>query len=81
MSLDRRTTEQVARLARLQFDDESLDTLTSELSAIVDFVEQLQQVDTTGVEPLANVAGLSSVTRPDQVGEMLSHDQVLLNAP
>ena len=81
MSLNRQTTEQVAQLARLQFDDASLDTLTSELSAIVDFVEQLAEVNTDGVEPLANVAGLHSVTRPDVVGDMLSNEQVLANAP
>jgi aspartyl/glutamyl-tRNA(Asn/Gln) amidotransferase C subunit len=44
-------------------------------------VQQLQSVDTTGIEPIANVAGLVNITRPDVAGKMLAQRQVLANAP
>jgi aspartyl-tRNA(Asn)/glutamyl-tRNA(Gln) amidotransferase subunit C len=55
--------------------------MAGELEAIVGYVQQLQSVDTTGIEPIANVAGLVNITRPDVAGKMLAQRQVLANAP
>ncbi len=71
----------VARLARLAMDEDSVARMTRELAAIVGYVEQLQAVDTDGVEPLANVSGLEHVLRDDQPGPLLDHAAVLANAP
>ncbi|GDY14965.1 aspartyl/glutamyl-tRNA(Asn/Gln) amidotransferase subunit C [Planctomycetota bacterium] len=72
---------QLARLASLAVDEAEAQRLAGELQAIVGYVEQLSQVDTAGIAPVANVAGLSSVLRPDVPGPMFATAQVLANAP
>ncbi|MDA3963808.1 MAG: Asp-tRNA(Asn)/Glu-tRNA(Gln) amidotransferase subunit GatC [Planctomycetota bacterium] len=81
MALNEQTVRHVAHLARLDLSDDEVHAMTRELDAIVGYVEQLQEVDTTGVEAVANVAGLVNITRSDEPIEMLSHEQVLRNAP
>ena len=81
MSLSEDQVRHVAHLARLALDDDRVAALTAELATIVDYVEQLQAVDTEGVEPVANVAGLVNVTRADEPGEMLSRERILAGAP
>jgi aspartyl-tRNA(Asn)/glutamyl-tRNA(Gln) amidotransferase subunit C len=71
----------VAHLARLRLSDADLETLTRQLSSIVDYVAQLQQVNTDGVEPLAHVADLQNVFRADQQAPSLPVDEALANAP
>ena len=71
----------VAHLARLELSDAELETMTRQLSAIVEYVNQLQQVNTDGVEPLAHVAELSNVFRADEPAPSLPVDQALANAP
>jgi aspartyl-tRNA(Asn)/glutamyl-tRNA(Gln) amidotransferase subunit C len=71
----------LAKLANLGLSDGELRRMATELEAIVGYVQQLQAVDTAGVEPVANVAGLANVTRPDVPGGMLSQRDVLGNAP
>jgi len=81
MDLDEDKVRHVARLARLALDDEEIARMTGELQSIIAYVEQLREVDTSGVEPIANVAGLENVTRPDEPGPMLPIKEVLGNAP
>ena len=81
MTLDKAAVAKVAELARLSFADDELEVMTKDLSAIVDFVEQLQAVNTDGVEPISNVAGLVNVTRADKIGHMFSQAEALQNAP
>jgi aspartyl-tRNA(Asn)/glutamyl-tRNA(Gln) amidotransferase subunit C len=69
------------KLANLALADADAKRMATELEAIVGYVQQLQQVDTAGVEPIANVAGLANVTRPDQPAGMLSQRDALANAP
>ncbi len=71
----------LAKLANLGLSDPDIQRMAKELEAIVGYVQQLQSVDTAGVEPIANVAGLANVTRPDVAGAMLSQRDVLGNAP
>jgi aspartyl-tRNA(Asn)/glutamyl-tRNA(Gln) amidotransferase subunit C len=57
----------IAKLARLQLDDAKLDQFTKEFGDILAFIDVLQEVDTTGVEPLKNVTGLKNMWRDDEV--------------
>ena len=81
MSLTVDQVRWVAHLARLQLSDADLETFTRQLSSIVAYVAQLQQVNTDGVEPLAHVAELQNIFRPDQQAPSLPVDQALANAP
>jgi aspartyl-tRNA(Asn)/glutamyl-tRNA(Gln) amidotransferase subunit C len=78
------TTEQVrwvAHLARLELSDAELETMTRQLSSIVDYVAQLQQVDTQGVQPLAHALEIHNVFRDDELAPCLPVDVALANAP
>jgi len=57
----------LARLARLDLSDEEIEQFSKELTAILHYVEQLQAVDITGLEPTNQVTGLTNVTRKDEV--------------
>ncbi len=81
MAITDQDVRHLAKLANLAFDDGAVSRMRAQLEAIVGYVEQLSSVDTTGVEPIANVSGLSNVTRDDVAGPMLSNAQVLGNAP
>ena len=71
----------VAHLARLELSDAELETMTRQLSAIVEYVNQLQQVNTDGVEPLAHALDVSNVFRADEPRPALPVDAALANAP
>jgi aspartyl-tRNA(Asn)/glutamyl-tRNA(Gln) amidotransferase subunit C len=81
MSLTVDQVRWVSHLARLELSDADLETMTRQLSSIVEYVTQLQQVNTEGVEPLAHVAELSNVFRADEPAQSLPVDQALANAP
>jgi aspartyl-tRNA(Asn)/glutamyl-tRNA(Gln) amidotransferase subunit C len=81
MSLTPEDVRWVAHLARLSLSDADLATMTRQLSAILDYVEQLQQVPTDGVEPLAHPLPVQNVFRPDEPVPSLSVDEALANAP
>lgn len=71
----------VAKLARLACTDEEIVRLTAQLGAILDYVAQLQEIDTTDVEPLAHCLPISNVFRDDAVRPSLSNEEALANAP
>ncbi len=81
MSLSNADVAKVALLARLRIRPDELETFTGQLNAIVDYVAQLQEVDTTGVEPLAHGIDVRNVFRDDIRGEPLTREQALVNAP
>ncbi len=81
MSLSNADVAKVALLARLRVSPEELETFTGQLNSIVDYVAQLQEVDTTGVEPLAHGVEVRNVFRDDVRGEPLPREQALANAP
>jgi len=81
VAITEQNVRHLAKLANLSLSPEEAVRMATELEAIVGYVAQLQAVDTTGVEPIANVMGLSNVSRPDVAGAMLSQKQVLANAP
>lgn len=65
--LTREDVLKLARLARIDLTEDEVGEFTSEFSAILQYVEQLQSVDTDGLEPTSQVTGLTNVTRPDVV--------------
>src|SRR5882672_685876 len=81
MSLDKDTVARIARLARLKVPEEELGTLAGELSRIFAWIEQLKEVDTANVEPLASVSDVTLPMREDKVTDGGIAEKVLANAP
>jgi aspartyl-tRNA(Asn)/glutamyl-tRNA(Gln) amidotransferase subunit C len=81
MSLDKATVARIARLARLEVPDDQLETVAGELGQILAFVEQLNEVNTDGVEPMTAVVEMNLRMRPDKVTEGGDPEKVLANAP
>lgn len=81
MSIDPETVRKVARLARIRVDDEALPALAEDFGRILDFVEQLGEVDVEGVEPMVSVTPMRLHRRPDAVTDGGRPDLVLANAP
>lgn len=81
MSLSKQETAKVAGLARLRMEDEELERLAPQLSNIIGFVEELNKLDTEGVEPLANVVDIPLPLREDIVNDGNCAEEVLTNAP
>ena len=71
----------VAHLARLALSPEEEQKFGSQLSSVLEYIEKLKEVDVSGVEPTAHAFPLVNVTRPDEVGASLSHEEALRNAP
>lgn len=70
----------VAKLASLSLDEKDLERYSEQLSAIVDYIDQLNEVDVEGAEPLYNVSLKKSVMREDEIRECLSQDKALNNS-
>ena len=81
MSLSRETVEKVSLLARLQLTPAELETMTGQLARIVDYVDQLSELDTEDVVPMAHALELTNVFADDQVEESLPRSAALANAP
>ena len=81
MTLTPDDVAKVALLARLRLGSEELPGFTSQLNAIVDFVAQLQELPTEGVEPLAHGVEVRNVFRDDTRGPSLPREDALANAP
>src|SRR5262249_11497035 len=73
--------EELALLARLKLTDEETARAPGELTAILGYVEQLQAVDTAGVEPMTHAVPLDNPLRPDQVAPSFSVEEALADAP
>ena len=69
MSLERDDVEKIAHLARLAVDEGDLDSVTAGLSDILNMVEQMSSVDTSGVTPMAHPLHMTQPLRPDQITE------------
>ena len=81
MSLTSEQVGWVAHLARLELTPAERELMAKQLSAILDYVDQLKQVDTDGVEPLAHPLKIHNVFRDDAPATSLQVDQALANAP
>ena len=81
MSLTLDDVRKVAKLARLELADADLARLQPQLSAILDYVDQLQELNTEGIEPLAHPLPIANAFRDDVLTPSLSVDDALANAP
>jgi len=81
MHLSIEQIEHIARLARLEVSETEKKTYSEQLSAILDYVDQLQKVDTEGVEPTSQVTGLVNNNREDEVIESGIASDLLATAP
>jgi aspartyl-tRNA(Asn)/glutamyl-tRNA(Gln) amidotransferase subunit C len=79
--IDQEQVRKVAKLSRLELTETEIEEFTSQLSAILDYVEKMNELDTTGVEPLAHCLPISNVFRQDRVKESLGTEKTLANAP
>src|ERR1700749_1645940 len=81
MSVDGATVRRIAHLARIAVRDDEVPHLQGELNAMLDFVEQLSEVDVTGVEPMTSVTPMEMKKRPDVVTDGNIADDIVKNAP
>lgn len=79
--IDYKTVDEVAHLARLEFDAAAKDEMVKDMNNMLAFVEKLNELDTTGVEPLIYMTDESNVLREDVVKETITQKEALLNAP
>ena len=81
MALDKATVARIATLARIKLPPSEQEHLAQELSTILGWIEQLGEVDTTGVEPMSSVAAMQLPMREDEVTDGNCRDEILANAP
>jgi aspartyl-tRNA(Asn)/glutamyl-tRNA(Gln) amidotransferase subunit C len=81
MHVDETTVRRIARLARIKITDAEAKGLEKELSGILDWVEQLSQVDTDSIEPMTRVVAQDLKMREDVVTDGGSSDDIVANAP
>ena len=81
MSVDAETVKRVAQLARIRVSDDEAEALTGELNAILGFVEQLNEVDVDGVEPMTSVLPMAMKMREDRVTDGGAAADIVANAP
>ena len=81
MSIDIKTAARVAKLARIRVDEAQLPALAQEFGNILGFIEQLSEVDVTGVEPMTSVTPMRLKRRVDAVTDGGQQNAVLANAP
>lgn len=81
MALDRAEVRRIARLARIRIPDEEMDVLAGELSAILGWIEKLDEVDVAGVEPMAGAGAGALPARADKAAEGAGAERILANAP
>ena len=81
MSVDKATVARIARLARINLPEDRQEQLVGELNGILDWIAELDEVDTGAVEPLASVTGHGLPRRSDEVTDGNRVDEVLANVP
>ncbi len=80
MTIDANTVRRVARLARLKISDSEAETLQDELSSILGWIEQLEEVDVEGVEPMTSVVETQMRLRSDEISDGNYPDKIVSNA-
>lgn len=82
MAISKEEVEHIAHLARLGLSEDEKEKFALQLSSILDYIEQLKEVDTEGVEPTAQVTGLENIFRPDEIEASDEiRDKLLKQAP
>ena len=81
MKIDIKTIEKLASLSKLSFTKEELDLISKDMSKMVNFINQLDEIDTEGVEPLIHLNEEFNKWREDEIREMLDQKEALSNSP
>ena len=81
MAITIKDVEHIAKLAKLEFTDAEKEKFTHQLNQILEYMEQMNKLDTSRVEPLSHVIELSNVFRIDEVKQGVSTEEALKNAP
>ena len=81
MPIDKSQVKKVAKLSRISLDDSKLESLSKDLVSILNFVEQLNKLDTNEIKPLTSIIDKSLDTRDDSVSDGQIRDQILKNSP
>lgn len=81
MKVDKETVQKMAHLSRLEITDSEAEQIQHSMSQILDWMDKLNELDTTGVEPLIHLSEEVNVLRKDEVQPPLPHDKGLANAP
>jgi aspartyl-tRNA(Asn)/glutamyl-tRNA(Gln) amidotransferase subunit C len=81
MSLSRQDVEKVSLLGRLRLSDQELETMTTQLGRVLGYIEQLNELNTDGVEPMAHAMEMQNVFAGDVQGAHLPRAEALANAP
>ena len=81
MKIDKETIQKIAHLARLEFDDKDEASMTRDMDKILNWVEKINELDTSNVEPLTNMSYEINRLREDKVGTHLEKEKGLKNAP
>lgn len=79
--ITRKEVEHVARLARLELTEEEKERMTAQLDSILAYIDKLNELDTSNVEPTTTVIPMVSVMRDDEARPSLTQDEALANAP
>lgn len=81
MAISSQQVEHIARLARLALDADQLTRVGEQMGRILEYVEQLNELDTEGVEPASHALPLANVAREDRVCQRLNTQEIFQNAP
>lgn len=81
MTIDKETVDKIAHLARLELTDDEKQALMGDMGKILDFMAKLNEIDTSGVEPLVYMTDEINVLREDVVKQKITHEEALQNAP
>ncbi len=81
MHIDKETVDKVANLARLELAEDEKITLIEDMGKILDFMDKLNEVNTSGIEPLVYMTDEINVFRDDVVSHEITHEEALKNAP
>ena len=81
MKIDKNTINKIARLSRIKLDDKESEDYIKDLNSILDWVEQLNEVNTENVEPLSNISSSTLPKREDVYKDVNSSEEILENAP
>lgn len=79
--LTREQVQKVATLGRLKLSEVEIEQMTAQLGSILGYIEQLNELDTTGIEPMAHPLPMQNVFREDELTDSLSVEEALANAP
>ena len=81
MKVDNKLIEDLSRLAKLNFDKQTIEEMISDFAKILEFVDNLSEIDTEGFEPLIYLSNEVNILRDDKIGEAVTQEQALKNAP